>query len=133
MGCSGRFSLGCLRNRCSRLLQLSDNNWETLVVEERTYRCVGRRTVAVVLAAAAPADADGAMTATASEADAAAAARTADALRRAPYADDDDDDDAAVTVADGDDNDGAAEAMRESPTSQQNRACVSVGRLACRT
>lgn len=32
---SGGFSLGCLRNRCSRLLQLSDNNWVTLVVEER--------------------------------------------------------------------------------------------------
>lgn len=32
---SGGFSLGFLRNRCSRLLQLSDNNCVTLVVEER--------------------------------------------------------------------------------------------------
>lgn len=54
------FSLGCLRNRCSRLLQLSDNNWVTLVVDERAYRYVGRRTVAVVVGAAAAAATSGA-------------------------------------------------------------------------
>lgn len=32
---SGGFSLGFLRNRCNRLLQLSDNNCVTLVVDER--------------------------------------------------------------------------------------------------
>ncbi len=29
------FSLGIRRNRCNRLLQLSDNNWVTLAVELR--------------------------------------------------------------------------------------------------
>lgn len=33
------FSLGIRRNRCNRLLQLSDNNWVTLAVELRVYRC----------------------------------------------------------------------------------------------
>lgn len=82
------FSLGCLRNRCSRLLQLSDNNCVTLVVDERAYRYVGRRTVAAVgVAAAAAAATRG-------------AAAVADASRRAtpavPAAVDDADDEYAM-------------------------------------
>lgn len=42
------FSLGRRRNRCSKLLQLSESNWVTLaVVELRVYRCCGRRLVCV--------------------------------------------------------------------------------------